>query len=974
MSEKAETVTARAGMASLPPDSAVRRTTRRRRPTGAPPPLPHPVSVTTRAWLILAVVVLAGVIVISLRAPSLRLDDQANTAVLRLFARARTPWLTDVANGISAAGSGWGATVLGLSAVVLTMAFRRWRHLLVFLCSLFLLELAIQFITEGMTRPRPYGVLIIAGWAGYSAPALSVTILTFLLMSIAYCLVVPGRPRSYAKAAIAVIVTMFCLARLYLAVDHVDDLLLGVALAVAIPVSAFRFFTPNEVFPVAYRRGNTAHVDVTGARGEAIRQGVRDQLGFTVTGITPVGLESSAGSTPLRLRVEGGPQEYLFAKLYTKGHVRADRWYKLWRTILYGSLEDEHPFQTVRRLAEYEDYALRLLQDAGIAVARPYGIVEITPEREYLLVTEYFDGAVEIGGADLDDQLIDQGLLLIRTLWDAGIAHRDIKPGNLMVRAGQLLLIDVAFAQVRPSPWRQAVDLGNMMLVLAVRTDPARVYRQALNYFTEAELAEAFAATRGVASPTQLRAFMKRDPRDLLAEFRKLAPQRRPIVLQRWSVRRVTLAAAMLALFAVPAVFGVVLLLPASNPAGTRPIAAPGHTMILAAQAVPSAAFLPCIAALPSGWTAAGAEIASGQASFVLDSGQAGLQAVTITLTATCDIAGAQQIPSDQPGMRRFERPLSLVPAYSDVRYYTFPGGCATYQFVLRARRVPGPGHHCRQRGGVHAPVGAGRLCPPHRRPGPVRARCRMPRVTRPATARRQEDALLARPRQAALLTAGVLALTAVVFALVADHGTLARIQRLDDAWLRLMISGRTPPLTAIAKVFNVLGLVYVTLPVRIALAGFLALRRQWWHLAAFAAAIVLSEVLIGSLKGIYDRARPPGSLVATSGASFPSGHAIAASVTVVATVIALVPAGRRRIWWGTAAVAFSIVMGLSRAYLGAHWLSDATAGILLGTSCALVTALVADQFQRRQNRLQRAAGTQCLAGVPPAHRAEDRR
>jgi len=694
-----ERVTAPTGTASLAPGPAVRRTTRRRRPTGAPPPLPHPVSVTTRAWLFLAVVVLAGVIVISLRAPSLRLDNQVNSAVLRFFARARTPWLTDVADGIYTAGSGWGATVVGLSAVVLTIAFRRWRHLLVFLCSLFALTLAMDVITEGMTRPRPYGVLIIAGWAGYSAPALSVTILAFLLMSIAYCLVVPGRPRTYAKAAIAVIVTMFCLACLYLAVDHVDDLLLGVALGVAIPVSAFRFFTPNEVFPVAYRRGNTAHVDVTGARGEAIRQGVRDQLGFTVTGITPVGLESSAGSTPLRLRVEGGPQEYLFAKLYTKGHVRADRWYKMWRTILYGSLEDEHPFQTVRRLAEYEDYALRLLQDAGVAVPRPYGIVEITPEREYLLVTEYFDGAVEIGGADLDDQLIDQGLQLIRTLWDAGIAHRDIKPGNLMVRAGQLLLIDVAFAQVRPSPWRQAVDLGNMMLVLAVRTDPARVYRQALNYFTEAELAEAFAATRGVASPTQLRAFMKRDPRDLLAEFRKLAPHRRPIVLQRWSARRVSLAAVMLAVFAVSAVFGIGLLVPANGP-GTRvtltlgvapraPDCGPGHAMILAAQAVPSAAFLPCIAALPSGWTAADPEIASGQASFVLNSGQPGLQTVTITLTATCNISGAQQIPSDQPGMRRFERPLSLVPAYSGVRYYTFPGGCATYQFVLAPGASP---------------------------------------------------------------------------------------------------------------------------------------------------------------------------------------------------------------------------------------------------------------------------------------------
>ena len=105
-----------------------------------------------------------------------------------------------------------------------------------------------------------------------------------------------------------------------------------------------------------------------------------------------------------------------------------------------------------------------------------------------------------------------------------------------------------------------------------------------------------------------------------------------------------------------------------------------------------------------------------------------------------------------------------------------------------------------------------------------------MPGMTRPARTRPQEDPLLGRPRQAALLTAGVLAVTAVVFALAAGHGTLARIQRLDDAWLRLMISGRAPPLTAIAKVLNVLGLVYVTLPVRILLAGFLALRRRWWH------------------------------------------------------------------------------------------------------------------------------------------------
>jgi hypothetical protein len=500
-------------------------------------------------------------------------------------------------------------------------------------------------------------------------------------MGAVYCLVVPGRPRTYAKTAVAVVLTVFCLARLYLAVDNLDDVLLAVALGVAIPVTAFRFFTPNEVFPVVYRRGRTAHVDVTGRRGEAIRQAVRDQLGLTVLEIKPVGLESSAGSTPLRLRVEGGPDEFLFAKLYTKGHVRADRWYKLWRTILYGSLEDESSFKTVRRLVTYEDYALRLLQDIGVRTARPYGIVEITPEREYMLVTEFHTGAVEISEADVDDTVIDQGLVMIRMLWDAGIAHRDIKPGNLMVRSGELLLIDVAFVQVRPSPWRQAVDLGNMMLVLAVRTDPERVYRRALSYFTPAELSEAFAATRGVASPTQLRAFMKRDPRDLLGTFRALAPPREPIVLQRWSFRRVGLAVAILGSIAVALdVFGNAFF-PAENIGVRAPLCGTGHAMILAAQAVPSAAQLPCISALPPGWRLGGQDIASGHSRFWLDSDQAGPLAVTVTLSAACDVSGTQAEPSDQPGTRRFDGPPTVGARFTALRIYTFPGGCASYRF-----------------------------------------------------------------------------------------------------------------------------------------------------------------------------------------------------------------------------------------------------------------------------------------------------
>jgi len=667
---------------------AVPRAGRQRRPTGAPPPLPHRITVSTTAWLALAAILVTGAFLVSENTPWRRAVDQADTWLLLRLAAVRTPWLTDLANGINTAGFDW-HPLIGVAVVLLVIVFRRWRHLLVLVLCLFFLEIVGGLIYSGLSRPRPYGVSIIGRWDGYSAPPLTVTALTFFLMGAVYCLVVPGRPRSYAKAAVAALVALFCLARLYLAVDNPGDVLFGIALGVAVPLAAFRFFLPNDVFPVAYRRGRTAHVDVTGRRGAAIRQAVHDQLGLTVLEIKPVGLESSAGSTPLRLTVDVDPDQYLFAKLYTLGHVRADRWYKLWRTILYGALEDEHPFHSVRQLTQYEDYALRLLRDAGVPTAAPYGIVEITPEREYLLVTEFFAGAVEIGEADVDDGTIDQGLLLVRKLWDAGIAHRDIKPGNLMVRNGQLLLIDVFFSQVRPSPWRQAVDLGNMMLVLAVRTNPERVYRRALRYFTPDELAEAFAATRGVASPTQLRAFMKRDPRDLLGEFRTLAPPRQPIALQRWGARRVALAAAVLGATVIALWVSVNALMPAGHVVVDSPRCGTGASMILSAQAVPSSSKLPCIASLPSGWTAVAADIRNGQAQFWLDSDQAGHRAVTITLTAACDTSGASRIPSDQPGAARFERPLSLQPRFTLLRMYTFAGGCVTYQFSFVTGAAP---------------------------------------------------------------------------------------------------------------------------------------------------------------------------------------------------------------------------------------------------------------------------------------------
>jgi tRNA A-37 threonylcarbamoyl transferase component Bud32 len=521
----------------------------RRRPPGEPPPLPRRIGKTGWWWLGFGTLAIIGwVIAVANVGGALLPVDQA---VLEVVARGRTPALTRVMLAV-AVGANWAIVVLGWATILVLLAFRRFRRLFVFLGAFFLVQALATYLAHGILEQalplRPAGIAML-GPAGLSAyPLAPVATLTARLVGMLYALIPQGRMRQLGKAVVAGIVTLVALARLYLAIDTPTGVLVGVIIGVTIPLVAFRLLCPDEVFPVTYRRGRTAHLDVGGPRGEAIRRALQDQLGVIVDDVQPFALEGSAGSTPLRIKVKGDQDGWLFAKLHARGHLRADRSYKLGRALLYGRLEDEKPFITVRRFVQQEDYALALMQRAGLPSPQPYGVVELTPEREYLVVTAFLDGATEIGQAEVDDAIIDQGLQIIRRLWEAGLAHRDIKPANLLVRDGRLYLIDVFFTEVRPSPWRQGVDLANMLLVLALRSEPRQVYQRALRRFSVEEISEAFAATRGLTMPTQLRRMLRAQGRDLHAEFLKLLPEPpRPIAIQRFSPRRIGLALAVLA-------------------------------------------------------------------------------------------------------------------------------------------------------------------------------------------------------------------------------------------------------------------------------------------------------------------------------------------------------------------------------------------------------------------------------------------
>jgi hypothetical protein len=522
---------------------------RLRRPSGEAPPLPRRAGWHRLLWVAAAVFIVGVLLGAVMSGSPLGQPLGVDVSILRWAEGVRTTALVDVAKGVNLLATTAAILTLRWVAIVVLVIFKRFRHVAVALVTWAAVDLVVLTIHAQLFAPNqlvpPIQVIDgpkVDGVLTYYFPGVAIVALFVTLFTMLYALV-PARLRARMSIVVILLFVLVAASRILLAASYPSALLYGVVLSAIIVEVVFAWLAPREAFPVSYSRGgNAAHLDLDGPRGEAVKQAMRDQLGIEVVGVKAFGDEGSGGSTPLLMTTQDGTR--IFGKILATSHVRSDRWYRIMRTIMYGQLEDEAPFGSVRRLIGYEDYALRLLDDDRIRVARSYGIVELTPNQEYLLPTEFFEDSQTLGHAEVDDTIVDQALALIRTLWDQGLAHRDIKPANLLVVDGRLQLIDVSGLEVRPSPWRQAVDLANMMLVMGLRTDSQRVYDAALRYFTPQEIGEAFACAVGMAIPTELQRYLKQDPRDLIGEFKRLAPAYPKVSMQQWSGRRIALTVA----------------------------------------------------------------------------------------------------------------------------------------------------------------------------------------------------------------------------------------------------------------------------------------------------------------------------------------------------------------------------------------------------------------------------------------------
>ncbi|WP_205699525.1 VTT domain-containing protein [Conexibacter sp. SYSU D00693] len=190
-----------------------------------------------------------------------------------------------------------------------------------------------------------------------------------------------------------------------------------------------------------------------------------------------------------------------------------------------------------------------------------------------------------------------------------------------------------------------------------------------------------------------------------------------------------------------------------------------------------------------------------------------------------------------------------------------------------------------------------------------------------------------------AVLAAGTFALVSPLATLATDAYTLGDLRALE--WANDI---RTASGDDVAKVVTDLGSLAATAGVVLGAAIWLAMRREVAAALALVGGMTLTFAVVHLVKAAKDRPRPIGSLVETSFASFPSGHA-AYGVAWIAVTVALtrvVPGFARATALVVGAVVVAVAVALTRIYLRAHFVSDVVGGLGTGAACFALAGLVA--------------------------------
>jgi membrane protein DedA with SNARE-associated domain/membrane-associated phospholipid phosphatase len=177
-----------------------------------------------------------------------------------------------------------------------------------------------------------------------------------------------------------------------------------------------------------------------------------------------------------------------------------------------------------------------------------------------------------------------------------------------------------------------------------------------------------------------------------------------------------------------------------------------------------------------------------------------------------------------------------------------------------------------------------------------------------------------------------------------------------DQTAIDIVEALRTGWLVDLAKLITGLGAGALVYPLAAVCAVALAVRRRWPEVGVLLAGMAIVYLGVHELKVAIDRPRPEGGLVDTTGSSFPSAHAAYSTFYVwLAVTIALRirPGMARGALVISSGIALTALVGLSRVYLGVHYMSDVNAGWALGAAafsfCAAIALIISTVRQNGQ-------------------------
>jgi undecaprenyl-diphosphatase len=207
-------------------------------------------------------------------------------------------------------------------------------------------------------------------------------------------------------------------------------------------------------------------------------------------------------------------------------------------------------------------------------------------------------------------------------------------------------------------------------------------------------------------------------------------------------------------------------------------------------------------------------------------------------------------------------------------------------------------------------------------------------------------------------------------FLLLADEILENETQGFDEAVVLALRKADNPEvplgppwLRSAALDVTALGGVTVLTLITLAVCGFLALVHRFRSMLLVLGSTVGGAVLNNVLKHLFARPRPSvvPHLTETVTASFPSGHAMLSAIvylTLGAMLVQLIERQRLKVYVLSVALLMTFLVGLTRVFLGVHYLTDVVGGWMAGLAWALFTALLVRAVKRRSPALRQEVRT----------------